>query len=133
MDYENVIKKYSFLKEIIDPVFPMIFEPSNIELQKSILYEKALGMHIDLKRKKSLNELYEIEKIGNLEYEYEEISSPEGIDDKEKRYSPIPDMEIIPIKKHRKKVPFRILYVRDLETGERKEIKTYRDFTVQPL
>ena len=133
MDYENVIKEYSFLKEIIDPVFPMIFEPSNIELQKDIFYHKALGAYFDEKRKKSWNELYEIENIGSLEYEYEEISNNEEREDDRKRYSPIPGMEIIPIKKQKIKVPYRILRIRDLDTGERKEIKIYRDFTVQPF
>lgn len=133
MDYENVIKKYSFLKEIVDPIFPMIFEPPNIELQKDILYGKALGMYIDPKRNKSLDKIYEIEKIGNLEYEYEEISDIEERHDDEKPCSPIPDFEIVHIKQQRRKVSFRILHVKDLDTEERKEIKIYRNFTVRPF
>ena len=34
LDFEYVLEKYSFLKEIIDPILPMIFGPPDFELQK---------------------------------------------------------------------------------------------------
>lgn len=131
LDYENVIKKYSFLKEIIDPIFPMIFEPPDLEVRKAIL-ENELSMNCYPNN-------YQIEKIGNLEYE--EVLFPltdekniiinDNLDnDLDKNDN---EVRLIPIKRYKKKVPYRKVQVIDSKTGERKEIKMYRLTTVQPL
>ena len=124
MYYENVIKKYSFLKEIIDPIFPMIFEPPDLEVQKAIL-EGELAMNC-------FPNSYKIEKIGNLEYEETLVPEEDHIIMYHIDYNEVKE-EMIPIKQRRTKVPYRIVYVKDSKTGEKKEIKMYGNSTVQPL